>query len=147
MLIETVASFGIVMVMVAAALTTDAASARTADGWVAVANSPSRESLDWNTNVSRQAAESTALRPCVTLQNAKNCRIVASGPQCVAVAWDTNQPLNRPYGAVADTPAAALNAAIAAAGTYANDPTVRCSYLPQQPSSGNPPGRLPRQIV
>ncbi len=148
MLVQTVASVGIVTAMAAPALAIDpAASARAGYGWVAVANSSSRESLDWNTNFNQQAAETTALRQCTALQNANNCRILASGPNCVAVAWNTNQPLNRPYGTAADTPAAALNAAIAAAGAFANDPTVRCSYLSQQPSSGNPLGGLQRQMV
>ena len=148
MLVRTVAAFGIVTAMAASTVAPDtAASARAADDWIAVANSPSRASLDWNTNINQQAAETTALRQCAALQNANNCRILASGPNCVAVAWDINQPLNRPYGAAADTPAAALNAAISAAGAFANDPTVRCSYLSQQQSSGNPQGGFQRQMV
>ena len=55
----------------------------------------------------------------LNLRHPVHCRVLASGPNCVAVAWDINQPLNRPYGAAADTPAAALNAAISAAGAFA----------------------------
>lgn len=106
-------------------------SARAEYGWVAVAGSPSREALDWDTNVSQEAAEYMALRRCAVLQRADNCVIVASGPNCVAVAWDADEPLNHPYGAAADTPAAAITAAVAAAGPFANDPSVRCSYQSQ----------------
>lgn len=106
-------------------------SAQAEYGWVAVAGSPSRESLDWDTNVNQEAAEYMALRRCAVLQRAGNCVIVASGPNCVAVAWDADEPLNHPYGAAADTPADALTAAVAAAGPFANDPSVRCSYQSQ----------------
>ena len=138
--IRTMAAFGIAVVISQAALAIEpAASAHATDNWIAVANSPSREALDWNNNVNRQAAETMALRLCAVLQKANNCRILTSGPNCV-VAWNADQPLNRPYAAAADTPATALNAAITAAGAFANDPTVRCSYSPQQPPSGVPPG-------
>lgn len=106
-------------------------SAQAEYGWVAVAGSPSRESLDWDINVSQDSAEYLALRRCSVLQRADNCVIVASGPNCVAVAWDVDEPLNHPYGAAADTPADAITAAVAAAGPFANDPSVRCSYQSQ----------------
>lgn len=108
------------------------AAPATADGgWVAVAKSPSRESLDWagGPNRSQVDAEVSALRQCARLQHATDCYLVASGPNCVAVAWDVAEPLNRAYGAVGVTPAAALSAAEAAAGPFANEPEVRCSYL------------------
>lgn len=149
MLVRIVAVFAVAAAIAAAGLATGpAASARTASGWTAVAYSPSRESLDWNTNITQQAAEASALRQCAVLQNANNCRILASGPNCVAVAWDIGQPLNRPYGAAADTPAAALNAAISLAGPFANDPTVHCSYLSQeQQPSGSPQGGRQSHMV
>ncbi len=137
----------------AATLTATALAAQPAahadSGWVAVAHSPTGESLDWSVSASRQAAEERALEQCAVLQNPHDCRILASGPNCVAVAWDIDQPLNRPHAVAADTPAAALTAAVAAAGTYANDPDVRCSYFSQdqpsyQPPSGSPP---PRQLA
>ncbi len=104
----------------------------TADGgWVAVAKSPSRESLDWagGPNQSQVDAEVSALQQCARLQHATDCYLVASGPNCAAVAWDVAEPLNHAYGAVGVTPAAALSAAEAAAGPFANEPEVRCSYL------------------
>ena len=101
-------------------------------GWVAVAKSPSRESLDWagGRNTTQYAVEAEALRNCAALENAGDCQVVASGPNCVAIAWDASEPLNLAYGALGGTPAAALNAAVAAAGPFANDPEVRCSYAP-----------------
>ncbi len=108
-----------------------AAPAAAEGGWVAVAKSPSRESLDWagGPNRSQADAEVSALQQCARLQHASDCYLVASGPKCAAVAWDVGEPLNRAYGAVGMTPAAALSAAEAAAGPFANGPEVRCSYL------------------
>lgn len=115
-------------------------------GWVAVASSPTHESLDWSVSAGQDAAESTALRHCAVLQDPFDCQILASGPNCVAVAWDSDEPLNRPHGAIGDTPAAALNAAVAAAGSFANDPVVRCSY--QQFGPATPPAdSLPQRIA
>lgn len=94
--IRTMAAFGIAVVISQAALAIEpAASAHATDNWIAVANSPSREAPDWNNNVNRQAAETMALRLCAVLQKANNCRILTSGPNCVAVAWNADQPLNR----------------------------------------------------
>jgi hypothetical protein len=76
-----------------------------------------------------------ALQNCALLQNASDCIVLASGPNCVAVAWDVAEPLNNAYAAVGDTPAAAISAAVAAAGPFANDPSVRCSYLTQSEGS------------
>jgi hypothetical protein len=110
---------------------TSAAPATADGGWVAVAKSPSRESLDWagGPNRSQADAERSALLQCARLQRASDCYLVASGPNCAAVAWDVAEPLNNAYGAVGLTPAAALGAAEAAAGPFANGPEVRCSYL------------------
>ena len=114
-----------------------AAPAHADYGWVAVAKSPSRESLDWAGGTSRTqyAAEAEALQNCARLQRASDCAVLASGPNCVAVAWDASEPLNLAYGAVGNMPAAAINAAVAAAGPLANDPSVRCSYGTYSPGS------------
>ncbi len=136
---RTLNGAGVVVVCVMTTAAVCAPVARADYGWVAVAKSPARESLDWNINTSREAAETAALRQCAVLQNARDCALLASGPNCVAVAWDAAQPLNRAYAAAADTPAAALNAAVAAAGPFANDPDVRCSYF-----SSGVPGDDPR---
>ena len=71
-------------------------------GWVAVAKSPSRESLDWagGRNTTQYAVEAEALRNCAALENAGDCQVVASGPNCVAIAWDASEPLNFAYGAL-----------------------------------------------
>lgn len=129
----------ILMCIVAALLTIAPRSSADSDfGWVAVANSPSREALDWQVSANPDVTEAMALRRCAVLQHANDCEIVASGPNCVAIAWDVDEPLNHPHGAAADTPLDALNAAIAAAGPFANDTQVRCSYQIEQRPQGNP---------
>lgn len=106
------------------------AHAQTAQyGWIAVASSPSRESLDWAYGPDRSAAHAKALNQCTHLQKANNCQVLASGPSCVAVAWDAAQPLNRPYAASSNSSHSAVQNAMAAAGPYANDPTVRCTWF------------------
>jgi hypothetical protein len=112
-----------------------AAPAHADSGWVAVAKSPWRESLDWAGGADPYGAQMQALQNCAILQNASDCMVLASGPNCVAVAWDVAEPLNNAYAAVGDTPAAAISAAVAAAGPFANDPSVRCSYLTQSEGS------------
>jgi hypothetical protein len=113
-----------------------AGTAHADPGWVAVAKSPSKESLDWVAGPGRtqQDAETQALQNCALIQR-DNCSLVASGPNCAAVAWDGAQPLNHAYGAIGDTPASALNAAVAAAGPFANGPEVRCSYTSYSPGA------------
>jgi hypothetical protein len=108
-----------------------AAPSQADSGWVAVAKSPWTEALDWAGGAGPYGAEMQALQNCAVLQNASDCMVLASGPNCVAVAWDVAEPLNNAYGAIGDTPAAAISAAVAAAGPFANDPSVRCSYLTQ----------------
>ena len=110
---------------------TVAAPAAADTGWVAVAKSPSREALDWGGGPGRTQfdAEMAALQLCAQMQQAVDCYVVASGPNCAAVAWDVAEPLNNVFGAIGVTPAAALRAAETAAGPFANDPEVRCSYL------------------
>ena len=94
-----------------------------------MAASPSRESLDWASGPDRGVAESRALLQCAHLQQASNCLVLASGPDCVAVAWDAGEPLNRPYGAAAGSSQEAVVAAMSAAGFTANDPSVRCTWF------------------
>lgn len=97
--------------------------------WIAAASSPSHEQLDWGYGPDQAAAESAALAQCAQLQRAGDCRLLASSPDCVAVAWDAAQPLNRAHGASGGGPQAVMQAAIRAAGQYANDPSVRCSWF------------------
>lgn len=104
--------------------------ARADDGWVAAASSPSHEQLDWGYGPDQATAEITALTQCSQLQRADDCRLLASSPDCVAVVWDGDQPLNRAHGASGGGRDAVLRAAIAAAGPHANDPEVRCTWEP-----------------
>jgi hypothetical protein len=106
---------------------------RAGAGWVAVAGSPSRESLDWAYGPDRFTAKSNALAQCARLQNANNCVVLASSPACAAVAWDVSEPLNRAFGAMGFTTQEAVQAAMSAAGPYANDPSVRCTWFANQP--------------
>ena len=140
-------SSNIVVLLAAIAVAAGQPTARADSRWVAVASSPSHEALDWKIDASRQAAETGALQQCAVLQRADDCRILASGPNCVAVVWDASQPLNRPHAVAADTSAAALSATVAIAGPFANDPSVRCSYMSYGPAPDNPPLISQRQLA
>jgi hypothetical protein len=109
-----------------------AAPAHADSGWAPIANSPSREESDysWNPSATQAAAEAQALQKCLVQENATDCRVVASGPSCAAIAWDGVEPLNHAHGGVGATLEEAIAAAVAAAGPYANDPAVRCSWNP-----------------
>jgi hypothetical protein len=115
---------------VAVATLVCAPSAHADGGWLAVANSPTREAADWagGKSATQYVSESQARQKCAVRENANDCSVVASGPNCVAIAWYVSQPMNRINGGIGDTPATALAAAVAAAGPMANDPTVHCSY-------------------
>ena len=110
-----------------------AAPAHAAQGWAAIASSPSREAADysWSSSATQAATEAQAVQKCVVGENVSDCRVVASGPDCAAIAWDVDEPLNHAHGGVGATPEDAVAAAMAAAGPYANDPSVRCSWFPQ----------------
>lgn len=132
----------VILLATTAVLTSPDSAAQAPGDWVAVASSPSREALDWAIQGGPLAAQTAALAQCAALQHPYDCRILASGPNCVAVAWDADEPLNRPHAAAADTPADALTAAIAAAGPLANDPEVRCSYLNSAAPQNSPPPQI-----
>ena len=57
-------------------------------GWVVAASSPSHKQMDFGYGPTQAAAESPALAQCAQLQRADDCLLLASGPDCVAVAWD-----------------------------------------------------------
>jgi hypothetical protein len=109
------------------------APAHADSGWAAVANSPAREESDysWSPSATQAAAEAQALQKCLVQENATDCRVVASGPSCAAIAWDGDEPLNHAHRGVGATPEEAIAAAVAAAGPHANDPAVRCSWFPK----------------
>jgi len=109
-----------------------AAPAYADSGWAAIANSPSREEADysWSPSATQAAAEAQVLQKCLVQEHATDCRVVASGPSCAAIAWDGDEPLNHAHGGVGATPEQAIAAAVAAAGPYANDSAVRCSGFP-----------------
>lgn len=129
--VRAAAVVGTVVAGIAGAAAVSSAEADASTGWIAVAKSPFVESLDWagGPGYSRYEAEAEALRNCQQLQRALDCFVLASGANCVAVAWDISEPFNQAYGAIGDTPAIAISMAVAAAGPFANDPSVRCSYL------------------
>lgn len=54
--------------------------------------------------------------------------INTTGPDCVAVVWDADEPINHAHGASGGGRAVVLRAATAAAGAYANGPEARCSW-------------------
>jgi hypothetical protein len=105
------------------------------DGWVAAANSPSHESVELVWGTDQADAESRALAQCAVLERADDCVLLASGPDCVAVAWDADQPINHAHGASGGGREVVLRAALAAAGPFANDPSVRCSWDAHPPMS------------
>lgn len=112
-------------------------TARADDGWVAVANSPSHEQQDWGFGPDQFTAESSALAQCAQLERASDCRVLAVSTDCVATAWDVDEPLNQLHAGSGGGPEAAVRGALAAAGPYANDVQVRCTW--QLPDQAAPP--------
>ena len=125
-------------ISIAAALTAPIANAD--DGWVAVANSPNHEQQDWAYGPDAATAAANALAQCTVLQRANDCRVLAVSTDCVATAWDASEPLNRIYAGSGGGPEAAARGAIAAAGPYANDLQVRCTWWPREAPEPPPPG-------
>jgi hypothetical protein len=116
-----------------------APSSNADDGWVAVANSPNHEQQDWAFGPDQATAEANVLAQCAVLQRADDCRVLAVSTDCVATAWDVSEPLNRIYAGSGGGPEAAIRGAVAAAGPYANDVQVRCTWWPRDPPSTPPP--------
>ena len=66
--------------------------------------------------------------------------VLAVSTDCVATAWDMSEPLNQIYAGAGGGPEAAARGAIAAAGPYANDLQVRCTWWPRdEPEPPVPP--------
>lgn len=107
-----------------------APSAHADGGWVAYASSPSHEQSDFAWGIDQVTAESRVLAQCAQLQRASDCALLASGPDCVAIAWDADQPINHAHGASGGGPDVVLQSAIADAGPRASDAQVRCSWFP-----------------
>ncbi len=122
---------GVIGVAMTAVALGVAPSAVADDGWVAVANSPNHEQQDWAYGPDQFTAESNVLAQCAVLQRADDCRVLAVSTDCVATAWDVSEPLNRIYAGSGGGPEAAARGAIAAAGPYANDLQVRCTWWPR----------------
>lgn len=110
------------------------------DGWVAVANSPNHEQQDWAYGPDQVTAEARVLAQCTVLERAQDCRVLAVSTDCVATAWDVSEPLNRIYVGSGGGPEAAVAGAIAAAGPYANDVQVRCTWWPRDQPESQLPG-------
>ena len=130
---------GVIGVAMTAAALWAAAPAVADDGWVAVANSPNHEQQDWAYGSDQFTAESNVLAQCAVLQRANDCRVLAVSTDCVATAWDVSEPLNRIYAGSGGGPEAAARGAIAAAGPYANDLQIRCTWWPR--GTPTPPAR------
>ena len=113
-------------VMAAAVLSAPVAGAD--DGWVALANSPNHEQQDWGYGPDRVTAELNALTQCAQIERATDCRVLAVSTDCVASAWDDAQPINQLHAVSGGGPEVVRRAAIAAAGPYANDVQVRCTW-------------------
>jgi hypothetical protein len=107
-----------------------AGTAHADGGWVAAASSPSHEQMDFAWGFDQPAAESRVLAQCADLQRASDCILLASGPDCLAVAWDGDQPINHAHGMSGGGREVVVQAAIAAAGPHANDIRSRCSWDP-----------------
>ena len=101
-------------------------------GWVAAANSPSHEQMDWawGPDLNQAAAESLALTRCGERERASDCQLLASGPDCVAIAWDGDQPINHAHGVSGGGTDVVIPGAMAAAGPHANNPEARCTWYP-----------------
>ena len=102
------------------------------DGWVAAASSPSHESSEKVWGFDQADAEARALSQCAVLERARDCVLLASGPDCVAIAWDGDQPINHAHGASGGGRDVVIQAAMAAAGRYADDSSARCSWDPHE---------------
>ena len=100
------------------------------DGWVAVANSPNHESKDWGYGPDYGTAVADALAGCARNQRADDCRVLAYGTDCIGTAWDVSEPLNQLFAVSGGGPGVVRQAAMAAAGPYANDVEVRCTWWP-----------------
>lgn len=122
---------GAVVAVVAVALTVSSPIAAADDGWVAVANSPMHEQQDWAYGPDQVTAELNALAQCGALERANDCRVLAVGTDCVATAWDVAEPINQLHAGSGGGPEAAARGAIAAAGPYANDLQLRCTWWPR----------------
>lgn len=130
---------GAVIVGTTVAAVATAPSSHADDGWVAVANSPNHEQQDWAFGPDQATAEANALAQCAVLQRADDCRVLVVSTDCVATAWDVSEPLNQIYAGSGGGPEAAIRGAVAAAGPYANDVQVRCTWWPRNPPAPAPP--------
>jgi len=86
--------------------------------------------MEFAWGIDQAAAESQALAQCALRERASNCQLLASGPDCVAIAWDGDQPINHAHGMSGGGRGVVVQAAMAAAGPHANDPGSRCSWDP-----------------
>lgn len=138
---------GSVAVAVLTAALSTAPISRADGGWVAVANSPSHEQQDFGYGPDQATAERNALAQCAALERAGDCRILAVSTDCVATAWDAAQPLNRIYAGSGGGPEAAVQGAKAAAGPYANDVQVRCTWWSRSGPGSQLTGTSPSAIA
>lgn len=95
--------------------------------WIAVANSPNREQLEWVRGRDRMAVVAVVLEQCARLEQADDCRVLAVSTDCIGTAWDVAEPLNHVYAVPGPSPEIVRQASMAAAGPHANDVTVQCT--------------------
>jgi hypothetical protein len=58
-----------------------------------VASPPGHEQAELVWGIDQATAESDALAQGAALERASDCELLASGPDCVAIAWDRSQPI------------------------------------------------------
>lgn len=96
--------------------------------WIAVANSPNREQLEWVRGRDRAAVVLVVLEQCARLEQADDCRLLAVSTDCIATAWDVAEPLNHVWAVPGFSPEVVRQAVMAAAGPHANDVIVECTW-------------------
>ena len=110
------------------ALVSGIPTAHADENWIAAANSPNREQLEWMRGRDRTAVVLVVLEQCARLEQADDCRVLAVTTDCIATAWDVAEPLNHVYAVPGPSPEVVRQAAMAAAGPHANDVIVQCTW-------------------
>jgi hypothetical protein len=105
-----------------------APSAHATAKWVATANSPSHEQIEFAWGMDEADAESRVMAQCAQVERADDCQLRASGPDCVGIAWDGDQPINHVHAVSGGGRDVVIQGAIAAAGPHANSAEARCSW-------------------
>jgi hypothetical protein len=105
-----------------------APSAHATAKWVATANSPSHEQIEFAWGMDQADAESRVMAQCAQNERADDYQLLASGPDCVGIAWDGDQPINHVHAVSGGGRDVVIQGATAAAGPHANGAEARCSW-------------------